>query len=93
MKIELSSQVVEFIRKQPPEPRRKLRQALRLLALEKGDIKPLEGPLENYYRLRIGVYRLVFVYSLHAGKRSVRCLFIERRNVIYEIFTEILKQL
>ena len=86
MKVELESQVVTFVRKQAPEPRRRLREALRDLARGRGDIKGLEPPLEEYQRLRVGPYRVIF---RHAGDR-VRCVFAERRGIVYEVFSEIL---
>jgi mRNA-degrading endonuclease RelE of RelBE toxin-antitoxin system len=63
MKVELSSQVLDFIRHLPPEPRRRLREALRGLTKEKGDIKRLEAPLEGYCRLRVDGYRVVIHYA------------------------------
>lgn len=87
MKVEVSLQVAEFVRKQAPEGRRQLRQALRALALGKGDIKALEGPLEGYCRLRVGSYRIVFSY---AGHQTIQCIFAERRSIIYEVFAQVL---
>ncbi|MBE7485837.1 MAG: hypothetical protein HS104_38430 [Polyangiaceae bacterium] len=87
MKVEVSLQVAEFVRSQPPEGRRQLRQALRALGLGKGDIKALEGPLEGYCRLRVGGYRVVFSY---AGRRTIQCIFAERRSIIYEVFAQVL---
>lgn len=63
MNVEISEQVAEFIRRLPPQPRQRLRPELRDLADEKGDIKPLEAPLEEYCRLRVGAYRIVFTYA------------------------------
>jgi mRNA-degrading endonuclease RelE of RelBE toxin-antitoxin system len=63
MKVELSEQVVAFVKSQAPEPRRWLREALRRLTLEQGDIKSLEGPLSGFYRLRVHGYRVVFTYD------------------------------
>jgi len=39
MKVEISSQVVDFLRRLPPEPRHKLRRAVKALTKESGDIK------------------------------------------------------
>ncbi len=86
MKIEVTEQVQEFIRACPPEPRRKLRDALRKLKQEKGDIKPLEGRLEGYHRLRIDSYRIIFRYDYTGRSRMIRCDFAERRSIIYETF-------
>ena len=87
MRVRLSAQVVEFVRSQAPEPRRRLRSALRALAREEGDLKPLEGPLQEYQRLRVGSYRVILRY---ASSKVIECIFAERRNVVYEIFAETL---
>jgi mRNA-degrading endonuclease RelE of RelBE toxin-antitoxin system len=83
MRVELAPQVIDFVRRLPPEPRRRLRRALRALANEKGDIMPLEGPLDGYCRLRVGGYRIIFAYS---GRRAIQCIFAERRSIVYEVF-------
>ena len=84
-RIRLAPQVVEFVRSQAPEPRRRLRRALRALAADKGDLKPLEGPLQEYWRLRVGPYRIIVRY---ATPKTIECVFVERRNIIYEVFAE-----
>lgn len=45
-----------------PEARRKVRSALHAMEQGKADaqIKALEGPLDGYYRLRAGYYRIIF---------------------------------
>jgi hypothetical protein len=45
MKVLLAAQVVDFVRRLPPEPRQRLRRALRELSGERGDVKALEAPL------------------------------------------------
>jgi mRNA interferase RelE/StbE len=87
MRIAVSLQVAGFLRRQAPEPRRTLRQALRDLAKGKGDIVALEGPLEGYCRLRVGGFRIIFAY---AGRSSIQCVFAERRSIVYEVFAEAL---
>lgn len=85
MRIVLARQVVDFVRRLPPEPKRRLRRALPDLAREKGDIRALEPPLEGYCRLRVGGYRIVFSY----GKRgTIECIFAEQRSVVYELLLE-----
>jgi mRNA-degrading endonuclease RelE of RelBE toxin-antitoxin system len=69
-----------------------LREALRGLARERGDIRALEGPLEDYHRLRVGGYRIIFVYELTAKHRIIRCLFGERRSAVYESFQQLLRK-
>lgn len=88
MKVELSTQVVESVKRQAPEPRRLLRAALRDLAQDHGDIKPLEGPLEGYCRLRVHGYRIIFSYA----ERSIQCVFAERRGIVYEVFARALAE-
>jgi mRNA-degrading endonuclease RelE of RelBE toxin-antitoxin system len=88
MKVVLATQVVEFVRRLPPEPRQRVRRALRELGRELGDIKPLEAPLDGYCRLRVGGYRVVFAY----GRRgTIECVFAEQRSVVYELLLERLR--
>ncbi len=86
MKIEMAEQVHEFIRTCPPEPRCWLRDALRKLADEKGDIKALDRELEGYHRLRVRSYRIIFRYETGKHGRMIRCDFAEHRGVVYETF-------
>jgi len=88
MKVELALQVVEFVRRLPPDPRRRLRRALRELAKEKGDIKPLHAPLEGYCRLRVGGYRVIFSY---ASRGRIQCIFAEQRSIVYELLVDMLR--
>ncbi|MFN2350882.1 MAG: type II toxin-antitoxin system RelE/ParE family toxin, partial [Kiritimatiellia bacterium] len=92
-KVELSAQVVGFVRRQAPEPRLFLRAGLRRLESEQGDIKSLEGPLSGYYRFRVRGYRVIFAFEYtSARQRVVKCIFIERRNIVYEVFEALLKK-
>jgi mRNA interferase RelE/StbE len=86
MKIEVAEQVHTFIQGRTPEPRRWLREALRKLESENGDIKALDGELEGYYRLRVRNYRVIFRYDLSKNERVIRCDFAEHRGVVYEMF-------
>jgi mRNA-degrading endonuclease RelE of RelBE toxin-antitoxin system len=89
MKVELAAQVVEFVRRQPPEPKRRLRRALRDLGRGKGDIAALEAPLDGYCRLRVGGYRVVFAYG---ARKTIQCVFAEQRSVVYELLLERLRE-
>ena len=92
-RVELSAQVVRFVGRQAPEPRRALRAGLRGLEREQGDIKALQGPLENYFRLRVSGFRVVFAYEAGVkGQRVIRCIFADRRSAVYEIFEEMLRK-
>jgi mRNA-degrading endonuclease RelE of RelBE toxin-antitoxin system len=88
MRVRLSEQVVGFVRRLPPEPKRRLRRALRDLASGRGDLKRLEGPLDGYCRLRVGGYRIVFAY---AEDGSMECVFAEQRSLVYEVMLEVLR--
>lgn len=92
MKVEVSDQVLDFVRGRAPEPRQRLRQALRRLETGRGDIRALEGPLKGFHRLRVGAFRILFVYAPGAdGSPAARCLFAETRDVVYEMFLDRLK--
>jgi len=84
-RVRLAAQVVDFVRSQAPEPRRRLRRALKDLAAEKGDVRPLEGSLQDYSRLRVGSYRVIL---RHASAKTIDCVFAERREIVYEVFAE-----
>jgi len=86
-RVNLSTQVLAFCGTLAPEPRKKLRLALRNLQKEAGDIKSLEGPLAGFHRVRSGSYRVVFARRLRKGKPEIDCLFAEHRSLVYEIFT------
>ena len=85
MKVRQAPQVVDFVRSLAPEPRRRLRRALRDLEKGAGDVKPLEGPLQEYCRLRVGSYRVIVMYS---RSHSIECVFAERRSLVYEVFAD-----
>ena len=92
-KVEISDQVLNFVRSLAPEPRRLLRQGLRDLQDEVGDIKQLEGDLAGWCRLRIKSYRIIFRYEIEESRRTARCVFAERRELVYELFTEVVRLL
>lgn len=93
MRVEISGQAFDFVLSQSPEPRRRLRAALRGLERERGDIRALEGRLSGYHRLRVGSYRVIFRYAVESDRRAVRCEFIERRSMVYEVFETLAMQL
>ena len=93
LRVEVSDQVLAFVKSQAPIPRRRLRLALRNLASDRGDIKSLEGPLSSYCRLRAGAYRVLFIYAIDPENNTcIRCLFAERRDVVYSLFSAILER-
>ena len=92
-KVELSEQVLNFVRALAPEPRRAVRVALRRLPEGRSDIKQLEGELADWCRLRVKSYRVIFRYEMEASQRVARCVFAERRELVYELFAEAIRRL
>jgi mRNA interferase RelE/StbE len=76
-------QVIEYVRRLAPEPRRAIKRALIDLRHESGDIQALEGNLSGYYRLKVGRHRLIFAY---ARDEAIEVVFIEERSLVYEVF-------
>lgn len=87
-KVEISDQVLDLVRSFAPEPRRSLRLGLRGLEEERGDIEQLEGDLAGWCRLRVKSYRVIFRYEMVETQRVARCVFAERRELVYELFAE-----
>ena len=92
-RIEVLPQVARFLRTLAPEPRRRLRAALRDLGSGRGDSIELEHPLTGFHRLRVGRYRVVFHYALAGKRRLIRCDFAERRELVYELFGDLVQSL
>ena len=92
-RVELDAQPFAFIRRLAPEPRRRVRQALHELERGQADVKPLQGSFVGYWRLRSGGYRVVFRYAMEEGWRTAKCIFAERRSVVYDLFAEKLQRL
>ena len=70
----------------------RLRRSLRRVESERGDVKELQGPLERYSRLRVGTFRIIFVReSRPKAPTRIRCLFAERRDTVYTVFSHMLK--
>lgn len=87
----LADQVVSFVRALAPEPRRRLRLALRDLARDEGDILPLEGALSGYERLRVGAFRVILRRAAKAsGRPRIYCVFVERRSLVYVLLEDLL---
>lgn len=91
-KIRVEAQVEAFVKSLAPDPRRRLRLAIRALAEGRGDIKSLEGTLAGYCRLSVTGYRVIFKERFERGVRVIDCIFAERRALVYEIFTRLLTE-
>lgn len=87
-KILVHPQVERFVKRLAPEPRHRVRLAIK--SLPAGEIKNLEGPLSGYSRLKIGGFRIIYFDGTVKGVRTIHCLYAERRAVVYELFEQIL---
>jgi mRNA-degrading endonuclease RelE of RelBE toxin-antitoxin system len=86
MKISASEEVAEWLSRLAPEPKRRVRVALKNLETWRGDIAPLHGELEGLYRLRIGGYRVVFRVM---PRQMIRLEYADTRDVVYEVFRQL----
>jgi len=90
--IRVATQVEDFVKSLAPDPRRRLRLAVKGLAAGGGDIKHLEGNLAGYSRLAVTGYRVIFKERAEHGTRIIDCLFAERRPLVYELFVRLLTE-
>jgi mRNA-degrading endonuclease RelE of RelBE toxin-antitoxin system len=84
--VQWSDQVKNFGSGLPPDARKKVRAAIRGLASDRGDIKPLVDELLGYSRARAGEVRIIYRETFESGVPVRKCLFAERRNIVYELF-------
>lgn len=85
MRISASEQVQAWLSGLTPQSEQRVRAALKNLAgrAQSNDIKALRGELEEFYRLRVGDYRIV--YHLETGQ-AVRLDYGDLREEVYEAF-------
>ena len=90
--VTLDDQPRDFIRRQPPEAKRALRDALR--AVESGQIFPeaLGGELDGFYKVKVGVVRMVLEALAGESGPRFRVVFAEKRNVVYVLFSQLIEQ-
>lgn len=92
MPVRIQDEVLDYLRRLSPKPRHAIRLAIKRLAKEEGDIKPLTDELEGFYRLRIGSHRVVFEYEAFDGRRWITCVYAGPRKWIYEVFQSRLRE-
>ena len=88
-KVKVTEQVESFVKALAPQPRRALRQGIKRLAQDEGDVKRLEGKLSGYHRLRVGGFRVIYTERFGGGDRLVECVFCEERAVVYDLFLQL----
>jgi len=86
IEVKVQEEVLDFLRTLPPEPKKALREGIRNLSHEAGDILPLTDKLEGYHRLRVGRYRVIFRYQIEGQRRRIVCVCAAPRNWVYEVF-------
>ena len=86
MRISASEHVADWLGSLAPETKRRVRAALKTLENWRGDIKPLRGELEGFYRLRVGGHRIVFHLK---GGRRIHLDYADTRDVVYEAFRQL----
>jgi mRNA-degrading endonuclease RelE of RelBE toxin-antitoxin system len=90
MKVTLEPQPREFIRRQPPATRRRLREILH--DIERGEIfpEPLMDELDGFYKVKADEHRLIVQHAAGNDGPFFRVVFLERRSLVYEMFRQIL---
>jgi mRNA-degrading endonuclease RelE of RelBE toxin-antitoxin system len=92
MKIEviIEEQPREFIHRQPPETRKRFRAVIH--ALESSEVfpEPLEDELEGFYKLKVNRHRIILQSDTGDSGPRFKIVFVERRKVVYELFSQIL---
>ena len=86
IEVKIQEEVLDFLRTLPPQPKKALREAIRNLSHEAGDIVPLTDNLEGYHRLRVGRYRIIFRYQIEGNQRRIVCVYAAPRKWVYEVF-------
>lgn len=90
-RVQVRGQVKDFLERLAPEPRRRLKLALRALGDERGDRLALRERLTGFHRLRVGGYRIIFRYLPGS---VTECVFAEERSLVYQLFErEVLERL
>jgi mRNA-degrading endonuclease RelE of RelBE toxin-antitoxin system len=90
MKVTLEPQPREFIRRQPPATRKRLREVLHAVEAGKIHPEPLADELDGFYKLKLAGWRLILQHATGTEGPFFRVVFIERRGVVYEIFRQLL---
>jgi mRNA-degrading endonuclease RelE of RelBE toxin-antitoxin system len=89
-KVHVGRQVEDFLKALAPQPRRTLRQAMKNLTDNQGDVKLLEGNLSGLWRLRVGKVRVIYEIKVAGGTREIICFYANYRSVVYVILEQLL---
>ncbi len=89
-RVVIGAPVKAFMNSLAPEPRRKLRRALKELGDGKGDLRQLEGKLAPFWKLRVQMIRVIFDQKPVAGERVLLCFFADYRGTVSAILEQLL---
>jgi mRNA-degrading endonuclease RelE of RelBE toxin-antitoxin system len=89
-KVLVAEQVRQFIQRQPPATRQRLREALH--AIENGESfpEPLEDELEGFYKCKVDCIRIILHSEPGEAGPVFKAVFAERRKAVYELFSQML---
>jgi mRNA-degrading endonuclease RelE of RelBE toxin-antitoxin system len=90
-RVKVSAQVEAFVKSLAPAPRHGLRRAIKGLARDEGDRRYLEGELAGWQRLRVAGFRVIYKERFEKGARILDCVYANRRSMVYDLFSELLK--
>lgn len=79
---QIGSEVAEVIRRSPPELKRALKAAIRMLAANPAAGEPLHAELEGRFKYRVRRYRIV--YRVDRAARILHIVAVGHRRHIYE---------
>jgi mRNA interferase RelE/StbE len=86
VKIEYAKKAVKAINVMDTAIKSRIKSAIEGLTAKppQGDIKPLKGYKDNRYRLRVGGYRIIFLYRQDGGIEILYIMDIGSRGDIYK---------
>lgn len=90
MKVTLETQPLEFLKRQAPDTRRRLREALRSVEAEALFPEALQDSLDGFYKLRVDRFRFILQHVSGEAGPFFRVVFCEQRKIVYEVFSQLL---
>lgn len=88
--VRVAPQVAGFVKSRAPVPRQAVKRGIKGLAREEGDIRPLEGKLAGWHRLRVLGYRVLYQETAEGGVRVINCVYANHRSTVYALFEQLL---
>ena len=89
MRPEFPPHVAAIVRRQPPDVKRSVREAVRALSINPQLGEPLRRELEGLWRYRVRRFRIV--YGIDRNRRILRIFAVGHRRTVYEEVAESLR--